>query len=61
MTSSFNWCIRPMCRTGTWQEWELHIRQHTMESRLDVKCLNYYLARRRLGWAKKLPRCFQHG
>ena len=49
-------CIRQMCRTTTWQQWKLHIHQHTMESRLDVKCLNYYLARRRLGWAGHLAR-----
>ena len=51
-----NRCVRQMCRVTKWHQWKLHIHQHTMESRLDVKCLDYYLARRRLGWAGHLAR-----
>jgi len=51
-----NRCVRQMCRLTPWHQWKLHINQHTMEGRLDVKCLDYYLARRRLGWAGHLAR-----
>lgn len=56
LNSFNNRCIRQMCRITTWQQWKLHIHQHTVENRLNVKCLDYYLARRRLGWAGHLAR-----
>jgi hypothetical protein len=56
LNSFHNRCIRQMCRLTTWHQWKLHIHQHTMESRLDVKCLDFYLAKRRLSWAGHLAR-----
>ena len=60
LSSFHNRCVRQMCRLTPWHQWKLHINQDTMESRLDVKSLDYYLARRRLGWAGHLAR-MDHG
>ena len=56
LNSFHNRCVRQMCRLTPWHQWKLRISQHVMEQRLDVKCLDYYLARRRLAWAGNLAR-----
>ena len=56
LNSFHNRCVRQMCRLTTWQPWKLRIHQHTMESRLNIKCVDSYLARRRLGWPGHLVR-----
>ena len=43
-------CVRRMCHVTWKKSWHHHIRASDLELRMGLKSMEYYLAKRRLGW-----------
>ena len=56
LQSFHNRCVRTMCGITMWHTITHHIKQVSLESRLGLHPLGFYLARRKLAWAGHVAR-----